>query len=136
MKKYLKKLRERTDEEKKYIVRTSALITTGIIFIIYLLILAFLPQGPSPVESTQQDALNAFSDVLGGGIDQLGGIGNQIQEQSDQLDIRPENLQLLEEQFEQESNLENNPQEDIIDSPQQQNTTEIETESLDNQQTN
>jgi len=134
MRKYLHTLRKRSDEEKTAIVRTFAIITTGVIFVIYLLILAFVPRDSAPVINTQQEALNAFSTVLDGGISQFADVSNQIQDQSDQLEITPENLQIFAEQIQQEAAMENNIQQNEIDSSPSQNIPE--TESLNNQQTN
>ena len=127
MEKYLKKIRARSDKEKTSIVRTFALLTTGIIFIIYVLLVTFLPQyNQPPVVNTQQDAFNAFSNVLNEGIDQ---ISNEMQERSNQLNLNNENLPFVESQFEIDS-----PTEENIENSPEKNTSE--TESLDNQQTN
>lgn len=94
-KKRLKKIRQRPDHEKSHIVRTMALITTGAIFVIYLLILAFAPKDVNPKENTQQNALEAFSDILNSGFNQIGSIGAEIKKQREEIDLSPENIDLL-----------------------------------------
>ena len=95
LKKRLKKIRQRPDHEKSHIVRTMALITTGAIFVIYLLILAFAPRDVNPKENTQQNALEAFSDILNSGFNQIGSIGAEIKKQGEEIDLSPENIDLL-----------------------------------------
>lgn len=95
MKKKLEQLRSRPDHEKNHIVKIAAIIVTVIIAIGYLILLAYTPKEPNEKDATQGNALNAFSEILNTGFDEIGGITSQIQDQREQIDLSSENIQQL-----------------------------------------
>ncbi|MCI5051058.1 MAG: hypothetical protein MRY57_02015 [Candidatus Pacebacteria bacterium] len=126
MKKHLKKLRNKPDHEKTHIVRTMAIIVTALIFITYLLILAFSPDEETNQQEGQQNALESFNQILNAGIEQFGNIGSQIRDQRESIELTPENLELLNEAINQETNANTEAEVSSEDSSENQNGGENE----------
>jgi peptidoglycan hydrolase CwlO-like protein len=102
MKKRLEKLRKLPDAEKNNIIKIMAFIATTIIFVSYLFILAFVPNETVTTQSTQQDVMNAFSNVLNNGFDQIENLGIQIQDQSQDIDLDSESFNILNAEIQSE----------------------------------
>lgn len=122
MKKKLEQLRNRPDHEKNHVVKIAAIIVTAVIVVIYLVLLAFGPKEAQPEDSPRENALDAFSEILNTGFDEIGNITTEIQDQRDQINLNPENIQ----QIVNEINLESETTETT-------ETTEIEAQTAINQ---
>lgn len=105
MKKHLERLRNKPEEHKQKIVRTAAFIVTGIIVVIYIIILSLNnPKANNQsVNQETQSEQSSFLDSFGSTFDQVGSSFNDIANQfTDQQESITELLETVEDASQQE----------------------------------
>lgn len=100
MKKHLEKLRSQPDHHKEKMVKTMALIVTGIIVLAYLVLISFGNTSEKNASNTEQsNQSNSFLETFENGFSEIGSELNTISEQfrneRDSLEelFDPENLE-------------------------------------------
>jgi hypothetical protein len=100
MKKHLEKLRSKPEEHKQKIVKTLAFVTTGIIVVIYIIILSTRGTSDTVSENIElQEERSSFFETFETTFE---GIGSSVNDLTDQFKKEQESLTELLETAEQE----------------------------------
>ena len=80
MKKYLEKLKDKPDEHKKHIAKTSAIIVTALIVIIWLVLTSLTPRTDEMVTDADTSFFDGFNTLIENGLSSFSGIQDQFEE--------------------------------------------------------
>lgn len=105
MKKHLKKIRNRSDEEKTHLARTLALTTTILVAIGYIVLSALLPKSQKNESPQESGALQAFSEIVETGFNQVTDLGKEIKQQVNELPVSPEMLEEFETEIDTDARI-------------------------------
>jgi len=129
MKKHLEKLRSRSDDEKKKLAQTMAIIATIGVILIWILVLSLTPKNSDQIQNENQaEETNGFLEIFSTGFSTISDQFNQEKENFNEVLIEAEEQQQNQESFDNSENTNTEPEttdnNSDLDSEMQNNSQE------------